>query len=76
MLSIVSKCYTTILNNRLYNWAEDCEKITELQAGFREGYSKTGHIFTLYAMTQKCLSKKGGKLYVVFVDLHRAFDSV
>ena len=29
LLSIVSKCYTSVLNNRLYNWAEDCEKITE-----------------------------------------------
>ncbi|WP_419652614.1 RNA-directed DNA polymerase [Thiolapillus sp.] len=76
LLSIVSKCYTSILNNRLYNWAEDCEKITESQAGFRKGYSTTDHIFTLYAMTQKYLSKKGGKLYVVFVDLRRAFDSV
>ena len=27
-------------------------------------------------MTQKYLSKKGGKLYVVSVDLRRAFDSV
>ena len=76
LLSIVSKCYTSILNNRLYNWAEDCEKVTESQAGFRKGYSTTDHIFSLYAMTQKYLSKKGGKLYVVFVDLRRAFDSV
>ena len=58
LLSIVSKCDTSILNNRLYNWAEDCEKITESQAGFRNGYSTTDHIFTLYAMTQKYLSKK------------------
>ena len=34
------------------------------------------HKFTLYAMTQKYFSKKGGKLYVVFVDLRRAIDSV
>ena len=30
----------------------------------------------MYAITQKYLSKKGGKLYVVSVDLRRAFDSV
>lgn len=76
LLSIVSKCYTFILNRRLYNWVEDGEKITETQAGFRKGYSTADHIFTLYAMTQKYLSKKGGKLYVAFVDLRRAFDSV
>ena len=76
LLSIVSKCYTFILNRRLYNWVEDGEKITETQAGFRKGYSTAGHIFNLYALTQKYLSKKGGKLYVAFVDLRRAFDSV
>ena len=34
------------------------------------------HIFTLSAIVEKCLSKKGGKLYVAFVDLEKAFDSV
>ena len=65
-----------ILNRRLYNWVEDCDKITETQTGFRKGYSKTDHIFTLYAMTRKYLSKMGGILYVAFVDLGRAFDSL
>ena len=53
LLSIVSQSYTSILNNRSYNLAEDCGKITESQAGFRKGYSTTDHIFALYAMTQK-----------------------
>ena len=34
------------------------------------------HIFILSAIVEKCLSKKGGKLYVAFVDLQKAFDSV
>ena len=76
LLSVVGKCYTSVLNRRLYDWVEQNEIIDESQAGFRKGYSTTDHIFTLYAMTQKYLSKKGGKLYVAFVDLKRAFDSV
>ena len=76
LLSIVSKCYTSILNQRLYNWLEDNEKIVEAQAGFRKNHSTTDHIFTLYAIAQKCLSKKGKKLYVAFVDFKKAFDSV
>lgn len=40
------------------------------QAGFRKGY-----IFSLYAATQKYLSKPA-KLYACFVDLQRAYDSV
>ena len=76
LLSIVSKCYTSILNQRLYNWLEENSKIVEGQAGFRRKYSTTDHIFTLYAVAQKCLSKKGHKLYVAFVDFKKAFDSV
>ena len=33
-------------------------------------------IFNLYAIVQKCLRKKGQKLYVAFVDFRKAFDSV
>ena len=32
--------------------------------------------FNLYAIAQKCLNKKGQKLYVAFVDFKKAFDSV
>ena len=60
----------------MYNWVEDCDKITETQTWFRNGYSKADHMFTLYTMTRKYLSKTGGKLYVAFVDLGRAFDSL
>ena len=30
----------------------------------------------LYAIAQKCMDKKGQKLYVVFMDFKKAFDSV
>ena len=76
LLSAVSKCYTAILNKRLYSWLEDNNKISESQAGFRKGYSSVDHIFTLNAIVQKCLSKRGGKCYVAFVDFKKAFDLV
>ena len=76
LISTVSKCYTSILNKRLYCWIEENGKIHENQAGFREGYATTDHIFTLYSIVQKCLNKRGGKLYAAFVDLRKAFDSV
>ena len=47
-----------------------------MQAGFRRNYSTTDHIFNLYAIAQKCLNKKRQRLYVAFVDLRKAFDSV
>ena len=55
---------------------EDNDKIEETHAGFRRGYTTTDHVFTVYAMTQKYLSSRGGKLYVAFIDLKKkAFDS-
>ena len=76
LLSIISKCYTTVLNSRLYTWLESNDTISESQAGFRKEYSTVDHIFTLYATIQKCTSKRKGKLYVAFVDFKKAFDSV
>ena len=76
LLSIVSKCYTSILNTRLYNWLEENDKIVEMQAGFRRYYSTTNQIFNLYAIARKCLNKKGQKLYAAFADFKKAFDSV
>jgi hypothetical protein len=76
LLSLISKCYTFVLNKRLVKWVEEQGKITESQAGFRKGYSTTDHIFTLNAIIDKCFAKKGCKLYACFVDLKSAFDSV
>ena len=76
LLSVASKCYATVLGNRLTKWMDDHEKIVEAQAGFRKGYSVTDHIYTLSAIIEKYLSRKGGKLYVAFTDLRKAFDSV
>lgn len=76
LLSLVSKCYTAVLNKRLVNWIDVNEKLTEAQAGFRKGYSTFDHIFTLNAIVEKTFSKKGGKLYACFIDLKKAFDSV
>jgi hypothetical protein len=76
LLNIVSKCYTSILNARLYSFLESENKICEEQAGFRQNHSTTDHIFTLYSIVQKCLLNKGKKLYVAFVDFKKAFDSV
>ena len=77
LLSVVSKVFTAILNKRLYTWAEHEKKISKEQAGFRKGYSTVDHIFTLTSMiTKKLNSKRGGKVYVAFVDYKKAFDTV
>ena len=75
LTSLFSKLYTNILNKRLKEFAFVNNIIPEEQAGFREGYSTTDHIFTLYSMIMLQFSKNK-KLYVCFVDYKKAFDSV
>ena len=77
LLSVTSKIYTSIINSRLYNWAESNNKINEEQAGFRRNYSTVDHIFTLHTIASNCLyGNKRSKLYAVFIDFQKAFDTV
>ena len=76
LLSLLSKYYTSGLNKRLVTWAEENGRLSEAQAGFRQSYSMTDHIFTLNTIVEKSLSKRGGKLYTCFLDLKKTFDSV
>ena len=76
LINVIAKCYTSVLNKRLYSWLELNNKICEQQAGFREKYSTTDHIFVLYSIIQKCMTKNGQKLYVAFIDMSKAFDCV
>ena len=77
LLSITSKIFSGILNQRLYNWAEENGKISREQAGFRKSYSTVDHIFTIYSMASNYLfGRRRGKFYVCFVDFKKAFDTV
>ena len=76
LLNTLGRCYTAIHKKRLYNWLQDNNKIEEIQAGFRRGYSTTDRVFTLYAITEKYPPERGGKLYVAFRDLRMTFDCV
>ena len=62
LLCLISKCYTSVLNKRLVTWAEENGKLLEAQAGFRQGYSTIDHTFTLNAVLEESLFKRGGKV--------------
>ena len=47
LLSVFSKIFVYIINKRLLFWADAKDKISEAQAGFREGYSTIDNIFVL-----------------------------
>ena len=74
--SVMYKIFSHIMNNRLYSWAEDNNKIDESQSGFRRGYSAIDNIFCLQAITQKYLSRNGGRFYCLYIDFSKAFDKI
>ena len=57
-------------------WTEINNKIDDAQGAYRKGRSTIDHIFSLSAIIQKYLSKRGGRFYVAFVDFSAACDSV
>ena len=75
ILSCFGKLFTAILNHKLNNFLKHNNILKENQAGFRSGYSTVDHIFTLHVLTE-LLKRKKKKLFCLFVDYSKAFDSV
>ncbi|XP_033226475.1 uncharacterized protein LOC117178983 [Belonocnema kinseyi] len=76
LLDIGYKLLTTIMHRRLRAWLEKKGLIRESQAGFREGRSTRDHVFVLNSTINNKLKREGGKLYGIFVDFQKAFDTV
>ena len=75
LLSIISKVYTFVLNNRLKQWSEENNIINDAQEGFRKGRSTINHIFTLHALIEKQFLSDS-KLYVAFMDFRKCYDTI
>lgn len=79
MISLVNaetKTFTQMLSTRLTKWSSLTATIPEFQAGFRAGRSCEDNIFVLNSLIQIHLRAPRGKVYALFVDFKRAFDSV
>ena len=50
--------------------------LAEEQAGFRPGRSTVEQVFTLKMLIQHCIEKKDGKVFAVFIDYKKVFDSL
>lgn len=73
LLNIAGKILARLLLPRLQKLGE--RVYPESQAGFRSGRSTIDMIFSLRQLQEKCREKQL-PLYVAFVDLKKAFDSV
>lgn len=74
LLSIAGKILARVLFNRLVPAVAE-HHLIESQFGFRASRSTTDMIFVLKQLQQKCREENKG-LYVTFVDLTNAFDTV
>lgn len=74
-IDCVSKIFLGLVNNRLNSWTNHNNVMSELQAGFRKGYSTIDNIFNLSNMVHLKLAKKE-KLFCFFVDFSSAFDTI
>jgi len=74
--SCLSKLFTRLLNTRLQNFVEDNNLLADTQFGFRKKCRTADNVFILKSLIEKYTQKKKGKLFVCFVDMKKAFDSV
>ena len=75
LVSCFSKLFTSVLNQRLKQWAVDNDTITDAQFGFKANHSTVDAVFILKYLIDKHLQAKK-KLYCAFIDLKKAFDSI
>ena len=75
LLSCFGKLFTSIINNRLNNYAEQHDTINWCQAGFRKTSSTSDNLFILKSLID-IMQSQHKKLYCCFVDFKQAFDTV
>jgi len=75
LLCIAGKVLARVLLNRLNDHVHSNSVIPESQCGFRAGRGTTDMIFTARQLQEKC-REQHRHLYMIFIDLTKAFDSV
>ena len=75
LLCIAGKIYARVLLNRLVKHIKAIRLIPETQCGFEAGRSTIDPCFVLRQLQEKC-RLHGRDLYLLFVDLTKAFDTV
>lgn len=75
MSVVLENLFTSVLNNRILEWDNKYDILTDAQFGFRPGLSTVDAIFVLQSLINKTLCNKI-RLYRCFVDFQKAFDSI
>jgi hypothetical protein len=75
LVSCLAKLFTTIVNKRVEQFCNEHNIISDAQFGFRKGRSTVDAIFVLMSLVKKYLNENK-RLYVIFVDMMKCFDSI
>ena len=75
LLSVAGKVLARVLLNRLNEHLEQTGLLPESQCGFRKDRGTIDMIFTARQLQEKC-QEQNMDLYMTFVDLTKAFDTV
>ena len=75
LLAIAGKILGRVLLNRLIQHLENGQYLPESQCGFRASRSTSDMVFAAHQMQEKC-QEQYQDLYMTFVDLTKAFDTV
>ena len=74
--SAFAKLFSFILLNRLVKLIDLKKLISPKQFGFMKGMITSDHIFFLQTVIEKIVKKNKKKLFVVFIDFRKAYDTV
>ena len=75
LLSSLGKLFSSLAYNRIENEIESKDILLHSQPSFRKNYRKSNHIFTLFSLVKKAVSK-GKYLYTWSVDFREAHSSI
>ena len=75
LLSVVSKVFEKLVNNRIVDHLEKCGLFSDFQYGFRSSPSTAGLLTVVFDRTARDFNTSG-VTRVVALDISKAFDSV
>ena len=74
--SALLKLLCSLIKNRIQRFVDENELISKNQIGFKKKSRTSDHLLTLKSVVKKYVTLGKQKLYVCFVDLKKAYDSV
>ena len=75
VMNVLAKVFGWVINTKLMNWAEENKVLGEEQSGFRKGRGGLENVLTIKEIMERN-SKCGDELYLTFLDIERAYDTV